>query len=483
MRTHSMTWLAAALALALASTATAREPASHPLPVPASGVVGVEDAQLDPAFWIARLGADADRVLLDPQQVSAANTRMQTADKTLFDLAALPATVTQAQAREWIEDLSSRPTRTLYDDHGQVIPAATLDGLVTAMQLDAIPATSPLRYALVTRRAALRTFPTSLRAFTHNDDTDIDRFQESALFPGTPVAIVHESRDKAWAFVVSPRYRAWIETKYLAEGPRDTVLDYARKSPVRLVTGARVRTVYTPEAPAVSDVPLDMGTRLPLADVPPNVPVNGQHPYTSHAVLMPVRGDDGALRLAPALVPKIADTAAAPLPVTQANIIRQAFKFLGERYGWGHDYDSRDCSGFVSEVYASVGLLLPRNTSDQSRSPTLQRTAFTDASTRAERDAAVAKLHVGDLVYIPGHVMMFIGQVDGQPYVIHDTNGGSVLGADGKLRSMHLNAVSVTPLLPLMYDPTHRYVDRMTNIVRVATPATDTPAKGMDAAQ
>ena len=95
MRTHSMTWLAAALALALASTATAREPASHTLPVPASGVVGVEDAQLDPAFWIARLGADADRVLLDPQQVSAANTRMQTADKTLFDLAALPATVTR----------------------------------------------------------------------------------------------------------------------------------------------------------------------------------------------------------------------------------------------------------------------------------------------------------------------------------------------------------------------------------------------------
>ena len=114
--------------------------------------------------------------------------------------------------------------------------------------------------------------------FSNNEDTDIDRFQESALFPGTPVAIVHESRDGAWAFVVSQRYRAWIERKHLAEGARDVVLDFAGKAPYRLVTGAKVRTVYTPDQPQASDVLLDMGTRLPLADVPPNEVVNGQHP-------------------------------------------------------------------------------------------------------------------------------------------------------------------------------------------------------------
>ena len=43
--------------------------------------------------------------------------------------------------------------------------------------------------------------------------------------------------------------------------------------------------------------------------------------------------------------------------------------FLGERYGWGHRYNGRDCSGFVSEVYQSMGVQLPRNTSDQSVSP------------------------------------------------------------------------------------------------------------------
>jgi len=109
---------------------------------------------------------------------------------------------------------------------------------------------------------------------------------------------------------------------------------------------------------------------------------------------------------------------------------------------------------------------VPRNTRDQSKSPALQHTLFGegDADKRAE---AVKALQVGDLVYIPGHVMMVIGHVDGQPYVIHDTNGGSMHGRDGKVRSLKLNAVSVTPLLPLMFNDSERYVDRITSIVRL----------------
>jgi cell wall-associated NlpC family hydrolase len=464
--------LALGLVAAFASAAFARDPV---VATPAHGVPGITEAQLDPAYWVAALGAAADRVLLDPAAIAAANARMQASDPTLFDLAALPASVPATQAREWIASLSSAPTKTLYDERHAVVPKATLDGLVDALALDKLADANTLRHALVVERASLRTFPTDLRVFTSQDDTDIDRFQESALFPGTPVAVVHESRDGKWAFVVSPRYRAWIERSRIAEGPRETVLAFANPAAYRLVTGAKVRTVFTPELPQASEVVLDMGTRLPLADVPPDVPVNGQHPYSAHIVQLPLRNADGSLRIAPALVPRIADTAAAPLPLTRANLVRQSFKFLGERYGWGHDYGDRDCSGFVSEVYASMGVLLPRNTGDQARSPTLAKTRFDASSTRAQREASVAALQVGDLVYIPGHVMMVLGFVDGRPYVIHDTNGGSILGPDGKRRSLKLNAVAVTPLLPLMFTDTERYVDRMTAIVRVATPAKDAP--------
>ena len=113
-----------------------------------------------------------------------------------------------------------------------------------------------------------------------------------------------------------------------------------------------------------------------------------------------------------------------------------------------------------------MGIELPRNTSAQAVSPVFARTAFTADDTREARMAAVAALDIGDLIYIPGHVMMFLGTVDGQPWVIHDTNGGTMLGADGTPRALALNGVSITPLLPLRFGAEHDYVDRITSIVR-----------------
>jgi len=153
--------------------------------------------------------------------------------------------------------------------------------------------------------------------------------------------------------------------------------------------------------------------------------------------------------------------------LTRANIIRQAFRFLGERYGWGHDFEGRDCSGFVSDVYRSMGVQMPRNTGDQASSPGLAHTLYTDKDNHEARLAAALALEVGDLVYIPGHVMMVIGKVDGKPYVIHDVGGIGLRQADGSLRRIKLNEVAVTPLLPLMFDERTSFLDRMTSIVRI----------------
>jgi cell wall-associated NlpC family hydrolase len=210
--------------------------------------------------------------------------------------------------------------------------------------------------------------------------------------------------------------------------------------------------VFTREEPRLSELQLDMGVRIPLAPTAPDKPVNGQHPYASWILDLPVRGSDGRLGFAPALLPRNADSAADYLPLTRANLIRQAFKFLGERYGWGHSYNGRDCSGFVSEVYRSMGVELPRNTSDQAVSPAFDRIHFETDTPRATRMAAVDALDVGDLIYIPGHVMMFARPHRRHAWVIHDTNGGSFLGADGTLqRAMQLNGVSLTPLVPLRF--------------------------------
>jgi hypothetical protein len=74
-------------------------------------------------------------------------------------------------------------------------------------------------------------------------------------------------------------------------------------------------------------------------------------------------------------------------------------------------------------------------------------------------------LQVGDLVYLPGHVMLVIGRLGGMPYVIHDIHDGKYLDKDGALQSMHLNGVVVTPLPALRLDASHDFVDGITDVV------------------
>lgn len=454
--------IAVAVPLLAACAATPRE-----LPIPAHGVIGVTEAQLDPEFWI-RHGANS-RVVLDDAAIEAQNAKLKQLDRSVHDVEALPRTLAATDVRAWVEKMSERPDQTLYDEHGRAVEASAIDALVANVNVAAIPATQQTRFGMVVRRSDLRTFPTRMRIFSEPDNgTDIDRFQEDALFPGTPVALVHESRDAEWWFVVSPLYAAWISKRDVAQGTADEVFAYTHKEPHVVVTGAMARTVYTPERPEASELQLEMGQRLPLlTDWPADKPVNGQHPYTSHIIELPMRAEDGSLHFTPALLPRTADVAAAYLPLTRANLIRQSFKFLGERYGWGHSYNARDCSGFVSEVYRSFGVQLPRNTRDQGVSPALNRIAFTADDDHEKRLTVLRDLQVGDLIYIPGHVMMVIGQDGGGPYIIHDTTGITYRDREGAITRMHLNGVSVTPLLPLLDAKETSRVDRIYSIQRI----------------
>ena len=449
----------------LAACATQQSP---PAPViPPHSVIGVQENQLQPEFWIAR-ESKSKRVVLDSRAIAEQNARLLQLDPSVHDLEKFPQALAAADVRAWIWKLSGYPDEDLFDNQGRKLEKPDLDALIESTALESVPASQPTRYGLVVRRADLRTFPSTLRAYDSTDDRNIDRFQESALFPGTPVVIAHESRDRNWWFVVSPLYAAWVEKPFIAEGSARDVFAYTRKSPYLVVTGATAKTVFTPERPEVSELQLDMGVRVPvLADWPESRPVNGQHPYTAHVIELPERAADGSLQFTAALLPRTEDTSADYLPLSRANLLHQGFKFLGERYGWGHSYNGRDCSGFVSDVYRSFGVQLPRNTRDQAVSPALNRLTFTDADDHEHRVAALRSLEVGDLIYIPGHVMMVIGHKDGMPYVIHDTTGISYRDPQGEVTRVVLNGVSVTPLTPLLFARKDSFVDHITSILRV----------------
>jgi len=418
-----------------------------------------------PEHWISRLSAP-DVLYLSAEAIAGQNARMLALEPSMTDLSSLASTLLGDEVVENIRALSQRPVRRLYTQDGIELASTVLDALAAGLALDAVPEVVTPRFGLVVSRADLRTFPTAQRVFSDVAQHDIDRFQESALFPGDAVAVLHESRDGMWWFVASQRYHAWVLKQHIALGTREDVLGFSQRIPARVITGSVVETVYTPDAPAVSKLALDMGARLPLrANWPPERPVNGQLAHAAWVLDMPVREDDGTLRFAPALLPFVADSSPDVLPLSAANLIRQAFKFLGERYGWGHSFGARDCSGLVSEIYRSLGILLPRNTGTQAASQALDSLRLPDE--REGRLAVLQTLRVGDLVYIPGHVMMVIGHDAGMTFVIHDVAMTGYTNASGQFVSAPLNGVAVTPLEPLQLSPNTFYIDHITTIQRL----------------
>ena len=422
---------------------------------------------MTPEFWTARL-PDADALLADPASIAAQNERLRALDPAVRSLESMPDTIAGNQVRTWIGALSRKPTQQLFDGHGVEVAPAELDELIDALALGAVPEAQATRFGLVTHRASLRTFPTARQVFNQRGDTDLDRFQETAFFPGTPVVVVHTDHSGDWVFVVGEFYAAWMAAEAVAIGERGIVLGYGRREPSLIVTGPQVRTLPSPGEPTLSELVLDMGVRVPLLqEWPADAPANDASGVDALVIELPVHTPDGGLRIAPSMLPRSSDVSTAPLEYTRGVLIRQAFKFLGERYGWGHAHGARDCSGFVSELYRSVGIELPRNSQDQAASEAFDRLVFDANVDHAARTVALRRLQAGDLVYTPGHVMMVLGQTREGPWVIHDTNRPSMRDADGALRPLPANGVVVTPLLPLDFGPDGGLVDAVTAVQRI----------------
>ncbi len=428
-----------------------------------SDVIGVGEKHLSQDFWVQAAVGDtaASGALLSGSEISAMNAESIDTDPTMFDLGSFPDMLSGDEVRARLRSISNVPSYPRIYMNGNTVSEADFAAYEASLNMDGIADEVPLRFALAVRRTPMRTYPTMDRLFSEGaDNFDIDRFQESTLFPADVVAVLHESADGAWYLVQSYNYIAWVQKRDLATGPREAIFDYKAADRFLVVTGAKVHTVYNPELKAVSEVQLDMGVHLPL-DRPAALAHNlyGQNPYLSHMVVLPTRLDDGSLEFRHALIQRNQDVHIGYLPFTEENIIRQAFKFLGERYGWGHSYNGRDCTGFVSEVYRSMGILLPRNSGDQGKSVIGSNIRFEKDTTRAAKEDALRGAKVGDLVYFPGHVMMVLGHDGGVPYIIHDVTGLNYLGDNGAIYRGTLNGVSITPLFTLQSSTERTYVD------------------------
>ncbi|WP_196803013.1 NlpC/P60 family protein [Butyrivibrio sp. MC2013] len=304
----------------------------------------------------------------------------------------------------------------LYQD-GEPVSDAYLEGLYEDMALDMIPATVIPRYAINLNRTTAKIFPTGDKAFDSADDIWFDSFVSAEVMPFSGVVILHESRDGSYSYILNGTYLGWVKTDNLALcSGYDEWKRYSDPERFVVVTGSEIVLDETALDSPYSGMILPMGCRVPLSD-DHDSPVGGRSTYGCYTAELPVRDEEGRLESIRVLIPVSKDVSIGYLPMTSANVIGQAFKFLGRVYGYGGELSSNDCSGFARQVYACFGLKLPRNAKAIAEMADLGSINTSMMTTKAKL-RLLSQTKPGLPLYMDGHLMIYLGMEEGRPYVI-----------------------------------------------------------------
>ncbi|MFW5932011.1 MAG: SH3 domain-containing protein [Desulfohalobiaceae bacterium] len=276
---------------------------------------------------------------------------------------------------------------------------------------------------IVTENSSLRLLPTHRPAFRDfslaGQGYPFDVLQISAIWAGTPVRILHESRDRAWYLVQSGFALGWMQVQDLAVLDQDKVQEYTQNRFLAVVKdgvsvlGRRGGHLFTAH----------IGSLFPLL----------QEQAHGYLALVPVRDEQGRVVLQEAFLAR-SQAEVFPLPAEPKSIADLASRIMGQSYGWGGLYENRDCSALMRDLFAPLGIWLPRNSRDQAQ---VGRGVELEDLGPEEKKKRILKQGrpMQSILYMPGHVMLYLGSHQGQPVVLHNMWGlrtKDILGREGR---------------------------------------------------
>jgi hypothetical protein len=322
------------------------------------------------------------------------------------------------------------------DSSGTPMSKEFITGIHAIMGVDQIPSSITAKWAYVVRPADQRLLPIAKPYYKSITDTGIDRLQNNALEAATPVLVLTESTDHKWFYVISPNSEGWVTAEKVAFCTKDEMIRYEELAPSVVVISAKA-DLFTDPWLRQHLAYIQMGCRLPFL---------GQCEDGRIQVLVPVRKDDGWCSFEPAYA-SATDVHQGYLPYTPRTALTQAFKLLNAPYGWGGMHGEQDCSRFIQEVFATMGIVLPRNSSQQGKVGRLIA-SFTSSQLQGERQGRLLNEAMGGVTTLqfPGHIMLYLGSVDSIPYAIHDLYAYTEPAQDDE-RLIPINKVVVSSLM------------------------------------
>ncbi len=269
---------------------------------------------------------------------------------------------------------------------------------------------SMARNGLVVSDAGLRLAPTDKPYFINPKRSGqaypFDMFQNSTLRVGAAVKVFHVSYDNAWYYVEATNASGWVHREHIA---------FTTPEIEDLWVNAREYVAVTRDNVLVKNEnfceAVNLGSVLPL------VSENGQ----DYVLAVPLQGLYGEAHLEHCYIEK-KNAVKMPLFLTADKVAQLSEQLMGNVYGWGGMYNNRDCSSTLQDLFTPFGIWLPRNSSQQAKAG--QRIMLTNLSEK-EKEDRIRSLAIPfqTLLYLPGHIGLYLGQFDGKAVMLHNMWG------------------------------------------------------------
>ncbi|MDR0239188.1 MAG: SH3 domain-containing protein [Deltaproteobacteria bacterium] len=280
-----------------------------------------------------------------------------------------------------------------------------------------------LRHTFIRELPSTRPRMTTPRPFGR--DNPFDMFQYSSLFLGTPLYAAHISADGAWYFVDTPIASGWVSAEDVALVDASFMAQYRN---------GRYAAVIRDDLPLATKAGVIGHTHIGAV-----YPLHKEHARGIN-VLAPVRGSQGQAVIA-AVALGSDQAKVKPLPLNPAWLARVGNQMLGQPYGWGGLYAWRDCSSTVRDIFAPFGIWLPRNSAAQGRSGSV---IMLEGLNGADKEQLISASGVPfmSLLWLRGHIMLYLGQYRNESVVFHNIWGLRVVeGGDDDARHVLGRAV------------------------------------------
>jgi cell wall-associated NlpC family hydrolase len=356
-----------------------------------------------------------------------------------------------------------RTEEVCYGRYGFPLGDSFWNELIKNLNKETLKERNRVLFGLIVKRTDIRVFPTEEISMSTPTGYEFDRFQHSSISPGSLIGIYHFSKDRVWAYVQTGFIRGWVRTTALAiaKGKKEAV-DYEEARERLLITGSFVKVFGDPSLHQIIFL-AQMGNTFPILSLPEKTGMSN----SCYIIQIPFREVDGALTFRKGYLSKDEDVHPGFLSYTQENVARQAFKMLHQTYGWGEMFGARDCSRFIMDIFATFGILMPRNSKLQARIGI--SLGHVEGMTLKEKQGVLDRaIPLATTLRLPGHIMLYLSKDKGNYSAIHNIWAIQKRGWFGPVIEK-IGRVVVSDLSLGRSGPYESLLHRMTDIQTVAS--------------